>query len=122
MMTVIFEVAPLDGMADRYFEIAAELKPQLEQIDGFISVERFESLTNPGHYLSLSFWRDEEAVRAWRRHALHREGQREGRASVFDDYRIRVAEVVRDYGMRERGEAPSDAVSFWVRRDGLHDV
>ena len=122
MIAVIFEVAPLDGKADRYFAIAAELKPQLEKIDGFISVERFESLTNPGHYLSLSFWRSEEAVRAWRRHALHREGQREGRESVFDDYRIRVAAVVRDYGMRERGEAPSDAVSSRVGRDGLHDV
>ncbi len=111
MMAVIFEVAPRDGKADRYFEIAVELKPQLEKIDGFISVERFDSLTNPGHDLSLSYWRDGEAARAWRRHALHREGQREGRASVFDDYRIRVAEVVRDYGMRDRAEAPSDATS-----------
>ena len=111
MMAVIFEVAPRDGKADRYFEIAAELKPQLEKIDGFISVERFESLSSPGHYLSLSYWRDEEAVRAWRRHGLHREGQREGRASVFDDYRIRVAQVVRDYGMRDRVQAPGDAAS-----------
>ena len=109
MMAVIFEVAPREGKADRYFEIAAELKPQLEAIDGFISVERFESLANPGRYLSLSFWRNEDAARAWRRSALHRQGQREGRESVFDDYRIRVAEVVRDYGMRERGEAPGDA-------------
>ena len=109
MMAVIFEVSPLDGRADRYFEIAAELKPQLEKIEGFISVERFESVTHPGHYLSLSFWRDEEAVRAWRRNAFHREGQREGRKAVFEDYRIRVAEVVRDYGMRERDQAPADA-------------
>lgn len=114
MMAVIFEVAPRDGKGDRYFEIAATLKPQLEAIAGFISVERFESLANPGRYLSLSFWRDEEAVRAWRRSALHRQGQREGRESVFDDYRIRVAEVVRDYGMRDRAEAPGDADQSFV--------
>ena len=109
MIAVIFEVSPRDGKADRYLEIAAALRPELEAIDGFISVERFESLTRPGHYLSLSFFRDEAAVRAWRGEAHHRQGQREGRASVFDDYRIRVAEVVRDYGMRERDEAPRDS-------------
>ena len=109
MIAVIFEVQPKPGHAQRYFEIAAELKPMLEAIDGFVSVERFESLTQPGRYLSLSYWRDEDAVRAWRNHALHREGQREGRNVVFDDYRIRVAAVLRDYGLHERAQAPEDS-------------
>ena len=111
MIAVIFESWPAPGKMQTYLDMGARLGPQLEKIDGFIPVERFESLTNPGHYLSLSYWRDEEAVRAWRRHGLHREGQREGRASVFDDYRIRVAQVVRDYGMRDRVQAPGDAAS-----------
>ena len=109
MIAVIFEVQPKPGHAQRYFEIAAELKPMLEAIDGFVSVERFESLSRPGRYLSLSYWRDEEAVRAWRNQALHREGQREGRHVVFDDYRIRVAAVLRDYGLHERAQAPEDS-------------
>lgn len=111
MITVIFEVRPRAGHAQRYFEIAAGLKHALELVDGFISVERFESLTQPGKYLSLSYWRDEEAVRAWRNQALHRQGQREGRAQVFDDYRIRVAAVLRDYGMHDRGQAPTDSLA-----------
>ena len=109
MIAVIFEVQPKPGHAQRYFEIAAALKPTLEAIDGFVSVERFESLSQPGRFLSLSYWRDEEAVRAWRNHALHREGQREGRNVVFDDYRIRVAAVLRDYGLHERAQAPEDS-------------
>lgn len=110
MIAVIFEVQPKPGQAQRYFDIAADLKPQLEQVDGFISVERFESLAQPGKFLSLSYWRDEESVRAWRTHTRHREGQREGRALVFDDYRIRVAAVLRDYRMRERDQAPADSL------------
>ena len=109
MIAVIFELVPGAGQAGRYFEIAAELKPVLEQIDGFISVERFESLATPGRFLSLSFWRDEDAVRAWRTHALHRAGQAEGRAAVFVDYRLRVASVIRDYGLHEREQAPDDS-------------
>jgi heme-degrading monooxygenase HmoA len=114
MIAVIFEVIPKAGNAHRYFEIAANLKPMLEATDGFISVERFESLAQKGKYLSLSFWRDEEAVRAWRTHALHRGSQQEGRSEVFADYRLRVAAVVRDYGMFDRAEAPSDSLSYLI--------
>ncbi|MAG98330.1 MAG: antibiotic biosynthesis monooxygenase [Rhodospirillaceae bacterium] len=100
MIAVIFEVTPRDGMADRYFDLAAELRPELEGVDGFLSVERFESRSAPGKYLSLSFWRDAEAVAAWREHAGHGEAQALGKAEFFADFRIRVAEVVRDYGSR----------------------
>ena len=102
MYAVIFEVEAKDGRADRYFELAAQLRPELEKIDGFISVERFESLTNKGKYVSLSFWRDEAAIKAWRTHMGHQLAQREGKESVFRDFRIRVAEVVRDYKLSER--------------------
>lgn len=114
MITVIFEVEPRAGHAQRYFDIAAELKPMLEGIDGFISVERFQSLNDPTRYLSLSFWRDEQAVRAWRNHALHRRGQREGREVVFKGYRIRVAEVLRDYGLHDRAQAPADSLNYFL--------
>lgn len=109
MIAVIFEVEPRPGQAARYFDIAAELAPRLAQIDGFISVERFESLARPGRYLSLSFWRDEAAVKRWRTLATHRVVQAEGRRSVFADYRLRVAAVVRDYGLDQRHEAPADS-------------
>lgn len=111
MIAVIFEVEPRADAAPRYFELAAALKADLESIDGFISVERFESLARPGRYLSLSFWRDEDAVRRWRCHGMHREAQQEGRSDVLAGYRLRVATVVRDYGMREREQAPSDSRS-----------
>ena len=106
MIAVIFEVEPADGRRDAYLDIAAQLKPTLEQMDGFISIERFESLTSKGKILSLSFWRDEAAVAAWRRHEEHRVAQRAGRGGIFRTYRLRVAAVVRDYGMDEREEAP----------------
>jgi len=109
MIAVIFEVEPRPGAASRYFELAAALKADLESIDGFISVERFESLARPGRFLSLSFWRDEAAVRSWRCHGLHRGAQREGRSEVLAGYRLRVATVMRDYGMNEREEAPPDS-------------
>jgi len=109
VIAVIFEVEPVPGDADRYFDAARALRPALEAIDGFVSVERFESLATPGRFLSLSFWRDEEAVRAWRCHGQHRSVQQAGRDRVFQHYRIRVAEVVRDYGLRERGQAPDDS-------------
>lgn len=111
MIAVIFEVQPRPGRAARYFELAAALKLELERIDGFVSVERFESLTQPGRYLSLSFWRDEAAVRAWREHAAHRSSQEEGREAVFEAYRIRVAAVLRDYGLDQREQAPPDSRS-----------
>jgi heme-degrading monooxygenase HmoA len=106
MIAVIFEVWPAER--DRYLDIAAELAPLLKDIDGFISIERFESLTEKGKILSLSFWRDEEAVRAWRTQPEHRLAQREGRDRVFKDYRLRVAHVLRDYGLNERAQVPAD--------------
>jgi heme-degrading monooxygenase HmoA len=109
VIAVIFELEPRPGAEARYFELAAALKPALEAVDGFISVERFESVTRPGHFVSLSFWRDEDAVRAWRCQATHRNAQREGRDAVFADYRLRVATVLRDYGPHERAQAPDDS-------------
>lgn len=106
MIAVIFEVEPNDGCAEEYFARAAALRPLLDGIDGFISIERFESLTQKGKLLSLSFWRDEDAVRAWREAEAHRAAQDAGRASIFRDYRLRIAQVVRDYGMNDRAEAP----------------
>lgn len=109
MIAVIFEVWPAEGKAREYFDLAASLRPDLERIDGFISIERFESLATKGKYLSLSFWRDEEAVRTWRNLEGHRKAQARGRGGVFADYRLRVASVVRDYGLKERGAAPGDS-------------
>jgi heme-degrading monooxygenase HmoA len=107
MIAVIFEVQPSnDGFAE-YLDRAAQLAPMLALVDGFISVERFESLSTKGKLLSLSFWRDEEAVRAWRELEQHRAAQSAGRAGVFDHYRLRVAAVIRDYGMDERDQAPA---------------
>jgi heme-degrading monooxygenase HmoA len=106
MYAVIFEVEPAPGRRQDYLDIAAQLRPELEQIDGFISVERFQSLTQEGKILSLSFWRDEAAVTRWRRHEQHRDAQRAGRGGIFRNYRLRVAAVVRDYGLEERAEAP----------------
>lgn len=111
MIAVIFELEPREGKLQPYLDIAADLKPRLEQIDGFVSVERFQSLTTPGKYLSLSIWRDEEAVAAWRRQANHRRAQHRGRSEMFAGYRLRVAHVIRDYGMEDRAEAPADAVA-----------
>ena len=109
MIAVIFEGIAQDDRKDAYLDIAAHLRPLLENIDGFVSIERFQSLTTPGKVLSLSFWRDEEAVRQWRNLAPHREAQRAGRESIFQDYRLRVAHVLRDYGMNERRQAPEDS-------------
>jgi heme-degrading monooxygenase HmoA len=106
MHAVIFEVEPEPTRRQDYLDIAARLRPELEQTDGFISIERFQSLTEPEKILSLSFWRDEAAVAAWRNQAEHREAQRAGRGGIFRNYRLRVAAVVRDYGMHERAEAP----------------
>ena len=109
MIAVIFEVWPTDGRSSEYFDLAASLREDLVKIDGFISIERFESLTTKGKYLSLSFWRDEEAVSAWRNLERHRKAQAMGRGGVFADYRLRVASVVRDYGMQDRSDAPIDS-------------
>ena len=109
MIAVIFEAQPHPGRRDAYLDAAARLRPLLEKIDGFVSIERFESLTTPGRILSLSFWRDEEAVRAWRNVEEHRRIQAAGRQSIFADYRLRVAAVIRDYGMNDRAQAPEDS-------------
>ena len=109
MLAVIFEVWPAEGRAAEYFDLASRLKSDLERIDGFISIERFQSLVTPDKYVSISFWRDEEAIGAWRRLEAHRAAQNKGRAGVFADYRLRVASVVRDYGMNQRSEAPADS-------------
>ena len=109
MIAIIFEVWPAEGRRDEYMSLAAGLRADLARIDGFISVERFESLTEPGKLLSISFWRDEAAVERWRSLEGHRIAQSKGRAGVFRDYRLRVAAVVRDYGMTARDEAPADS-------------
>ena len=109
MIAVIFEVWPADGAMQSYLDIAAALRADLNRIDGFISVERFQSLTDPGKLLSLSFFRDEEAVRQWRNLEAHRTAQAKGRGGVFANYRLRVASVLRDYGLNERDEAPQDS-------------
>ncbi len=106
MYAVIFEVEPEADRVEEYLDIAARLRPELETIDGFISIERFKSLSRDGKILSLSFWRDEDAIRRWRQHQQHHEAQLAGRDRVFRDYRLRVASVLRDYGMSERDEAP----------------
>jgi heme-degrading monooxygenase HmoA len=109
MIAVIFEVWSKPEHKKEYLDLAAELKPLLETIDGFVSVERFESLTEPGKILSLSFFRDEEAVAAWRNVPQHRKTQGKGRTTIFDDYRLRIAGVIRDYGMNDRAQAPKDS-------------
>lgn len=115
MIAVIFEVEPKEGHKDAYLDIAAKLKPSLATIEGFISIERFQSLADPNKVLSLSFWRDEAAIAAWRALPVHRTAQASGRGEHFSNYRLRVAEVDRDYGMHQRAEAPTDSKAF-------HDV
>ena len=110
MIAVIFEVWPAPGQKQGYLDIAAALKPELEKMDGFLSIERFQSLTDESKILSLSFWRDEAAVAGWRNVEHHRSAQKRGREGVFRDYRLRVAHVLRDYGMNERAEAPADSL------------
>ncbi len=109
MIAVIFEVVPHPDRKDAYLDAAQRLKPLLAEIDGFISIERFQSLTDPAKLVSLSYWRDEEAVRQWRNVEAHRHIQQKGRESIFADYRLRVAAVIRDYGMNDRAQAPPDS-------------
>jgi heme-degrading monooxygenase HmoA len=109
MHAVIFEVWPKEEGRQEYLDIAAALRPTLEKMGGFISIERFQSLTDPGKVLSLSFWRDEAAIAGWRQVESHRMAQAKGRGELFRDYRLRIAAVVRDYGMSERAEAPEDS-------------
>jgi heme-degrading monooxygenase HmoA len=109
MIAVIFEVSPKPEYKQEYLDLAAQLRPVLETIDGFISIERFESLTEKGKILSLSFFRDEAAVEAWRNVSEHRRSQAKGRARIFKDYRLRIAGVIRDYGLNDRDQAPKDS-------------
>ena len=114
MIAVVFEVWPAGGRKNDYLDIAARLRSDLVAVDGFISVERFQSLSDPDKLLSLSFWRDEDSVTRWRNHSAHRRSQTAGRTEIFKDYRLRIAHVLRDYGMSSRAEAPSDSVAFHV--------
>ena len=106
MFVVVFEVQPKPGRERDYLDLAASLKPALEEIDGFISVERFRSVAAPEKLVSISFWRDEAAVKRWREHNRHHLAQLSGRTQIFADYRISVAEIERQYGMFERAQAP----------------
>lgn len=109
MIAIIFEVEPAEGQTEPYLEMAAKMRSLVEGVEGFISVERFQSLTNPGKLLSLSFWEDEAAVARWRQLHAHRAAQKAGREVMFDDYRLRVVSVIRDYGRFDRAEAPEDS-------------
>lgn len=117
MIAVIFEFTPAEGRFPEYMEIVETLKAELQKAEGFISLERFESITTPGKYVSLQFWRDDEAVRKWRNLQKHREAQARGRAGIFSSYRLRIAQVSRDYEMDRREEAPEDSRSF---HGGVH--
>jgi heme-degrading monooxygenase HmoA len=109
MIAVIFEAVPAQGKWDEYLDIAARLRPELDKIEGFISIERFQSIADPGKVLSLSFWKDEESIGRWRTLELHRDAQKAGRSSIFGDYRLRIAFVQRDYGKHDREQAPGDS-------------
>lgn len=109
MIAVIFEVHLAEGKTSEYLEIANDLMPLLSEIEGFVSIERFQSFSNDNKVLSLSFWRDEKAIQEWRALESHRYAQSKGRGGVFENYRLRVAGVIRDYGMTDRVEAPSDS-------------
>lgn len=115
MIAVIFEVHPAPGRQQDYLQIATQMRPLADCVEGFISVERFQSLSDPGKILSLSFFKDEAAIARWRNLAAHRRAQTTGRAAVFDDYRLRIAQVVRDYGMFERAQAPADSQTLHGR-------
>lgn len=110
MIAVLFEIQLKEGQQSQYLDLATELRPTLEQIDGFISIERFQSLTNSSRLLSLSFWQDEAAVKRWRQLEAHRDAQTVGRRNIFKDYRLRVASILRDYSMTERDQAPEDSL------------
>lgn len=110
MIAIVFEVQPAPGKRGAYLDWAADLRSELEKMEGFISVERFESLTTPGKLLSLSLWEDEAAVDRWRNHPVHRKAQAAGRGDLFSDYRLRVVSVIRDYGPTDRAQAPADAL------------
>ena len=109
VIAVIFEFTPAEGRFTVYNSLAEGLNDEVRNFDGFISIERFQSIGDPGKFVSLSFWRDEEAVRRWRNVMKHREAQKQGRAGVFRSYRLRVASVLRDYEMDKRAQVPEDS-------------
>ena len=109
MIAVIFEFTAAEGRRQEYLDIAAALNSEVQKFDGFVSIERFQSISDPQRFVSLSFWRDEKAVRSWRNVQKHREAQAKGRGGIFSGYRLRVCNVLRDYGMQERSEAPKDS-------------
>ena len=111
MIAVVFEFTPAEGRFQEYMDLVAQLKPELDKAEGFISIERFESITMPGKYVSLQFWRYEDCVRKWRNLQQHREAQKKGRGGIFASYRLRIASVLRDYTMVERNEVPADSLS-----------
>ena len=117
MIAVIFEFTPAEGRFPEYMDLVATLKADLEKAEGFLSLERFESITTPGKFVSLQFWRDEESVRKWRNLQKHREAQKKGRAGIFRSYRLRIASVIRDYEMDRREQAPDDSRGV---HDGVH--
>ena len=112
MIAVIFEVTPNEGKKEEYLDIAANLRPELNNIKGFISIERFQSFNDPEKVLSLSFWKDEESIQQWRNLEMHRNAQSKGRNEIFKEYHLRIATVVRDYGMFDRKETPIDSSDF----------
>ena len=109
MIAVIFEFTPKDGKFQDYYDLALGLNDVVKDFDGFISIERFESISNKGKFVSLSFWRDETAVKRWRNVQKHREAQAKGRGGIFKSYRLRIASVIRDYEMDKREQAPQDS-------------
>jgi heme-degrading monooxygenase HmoA len=112
MIAVIFEVIPNQGKKEEYLNIAASLRPELDHIEGFISIERFQSFSDPEKVLSLSFWKDEKSIQQWRNLEMHRDAQAKGRNEFFKDYHLRIAQVVRNYGMFDRKETPADSIGF----------
>lgn len=112
MLVEIFRFVPDPERTEDYFRLAAEMREAVESIDGFLGVERFESVSAPGEFVSISFWRDEDAITAWRNHPAHRAAQAAGHAGIFRDWRITVAEAVRDYTPRDRRTAPADSRDF----------
>ncbi|MGB1695774.1 MAG: antibiotic biosynthesis monooxygenase family protein [Paracoccaceae bacterium] len=109
MIAIIFEVIPAEGRKQDYLDIAAMMRPLVEEVEGFISVERFQSLTNPDKLLSISFFEDEAAIDRWRNTSAHRSVQSKSRAEIFADYHLRICHVIRDYGMFDRAQAPDDS-------------
>ena len=107
-VVVLFEVTPTAEGKVRYLELAAQLKLLLSDAKGFIHSERFSSLNEEGKLLSLNVWENEESVKKWRNELHHRMSQSEGRERLFENYRITVAYVIREYDDYNRREAQEE--------------